>query len=137
MKRRTFLGVAGSGLTATAATRLLNAETTNASSSEENSLLDLERKWMDAMVQRDESVLTDLMADDFERVERPWPNISMYKKQWIGNSIRFYRVESFKFLDVNAKVGKNKAVISVSYRWRGADEERPFNETVTAEDTWE
>lgn len=137
MRRRTFLGVAGSALTATAASKFLAGETIKAMTSTESFVLELERKWMDAMVRRDEATLKDLMADDFKRIQKPWPNIGMYKPQWIGNVIRFYRIDSFKYLSMRVKSSEKNMVITLRYRWRGADGERPFNETVSAEDTWE
>src|SRR5262245_24874076 len=137
MKRRIFLEVAGTALTGTAANTLLRAKGKNSTSSAESLILDLERKWMDAMVRRDESTLKDIMAEDFKRIEKPWPNIAMYRPQWIGNTIRFHRVENFRFLSVEAKVSEKTDVVSVCYRWRSLDDERPFHETITAEDTWE
>lgn len=137
MRRRAFLRVAGSGLTATAVTKLLTCETASATTSVESLVMDLERKWMDAMVRRDEAALRSLMADDFKRIEKPWPNISVFKPQWVGNAVRWYRIELFKYLNSSVRVSGNTAVLSSRYRWRGALGEVPVNEIVTAEDTWE
>lgn len=137
MRRRTFLGVAGNALTAAAVAKLVAGETADAASSIESLVLGLERNWMDAMVQRDEPTLRSLMADDFKRVEKPWPNISMFKPQWIGNAIRWNRIELFQYLSMSVQVTGKTAVVSSSYRWRGGLGEVPINEIVTAEDTWE
>jgi len=144
MKRRTFLGAAGTVLTGTAAATLLCDHTINEAhgasaqrSSIENSVLELERKWMNAMVQRDEALLRRLMADDFKRIEKPWPNVSMFKAQWIGNAIRWNRIELFRYLNMSVQVSGKMALVSSSYRVRGALGEVPINEIVTAEDTWE
>jgi len=145
MKRRTFLGVAGAALTGAAAATLLSETTVNAvmanpprqSTAVENAILDLERKWMNAMVQRDQATLQSLMADDFKRIEKPWPNIPTFKPQWIGNAIRWNRIELFRYLSINVQVTGKTAVVASRYRLRGALGEVPINETVTAEDTWE
>lgn len=141
MKRRIFLGVAGTALAGTAAITLLPegpAKTVAAhGTSVENALLELERRWMEAMVQRDEATLRNLMADDFKRIEKPWPNVSMFKPQWIGNAVRWYRIEVFKPLSSSVRVSGNSAIVTSRYRWRGGLGEVPVNEIVTAEDTWE
>ena|ERR1700682_220043 len=137
MKRRTFLGVAGSGLTAAAVAKLLPTETAHAATSTESVVLDLERKWMDAMVQRDETTLRSLMADDFKRIEKPWPNIPMFKAQWLGNAIRWNQIELFRYLSISVQVSGKTAVVASRYRLRGALGEVPINEIVTAEDSWE
>jgi Domain of unknown function (DUF3471)/Domain of unknown function (DUF4440) len=139
MKRRTFLGVAGPALTGTVAATLL-AETTAgapASGANERAVLELEREWMGALVRRDQATLTRLMADDFKRIEAPSPNFSMPKRQWIGNAVGWYRIESFKLLSSSVRFEGQAAVVASRYRWRGALGEVPLNETVTAEDTWE
>jgi hypothetical protein len=143
MKRRTFLGVAGTALTATAAAGLFRPTAAAAAVSgaeqgrTENAVLELERTWMNAMVQRDEPTLRNLMADDFKRVEKPWPNISMFKPQWIGNAVRLTRIETFRHLTMSVRVSGNRAVVATRYRWRGVIAEVPINEIVTAQDTWE
>src|SRR5258708_14449871 len=115
MRRRTFLGVAGSALTATAVTKLLPGGTANASTAIESLLMDLERKWMNAMVQRDEPTLRSLMADDFKRIEKPWPNTPMFKPQWIGNAIRWNQIELFRYLSISVQVSGKSAVVSSCY----------------------
>jgi ketosteroid isomerase-like protein len=143
MKRRTFLGVAGTALTGTAAGSLLLAKAVKADataqrgSAAERAVLDLERQWMNATVQRDEPTLRSLMADDFKRMEKPWPNIPMFKPQWVGNAIRWNRVELFQYLNISVQVAGKTAVVTSRYRLRGATGEVPINEIVTAEDTWE
>jgi ketosteroid isomerase-like protein len=143
MKRRTFLGVAGTALTGTAAATLLPAKAVKAAATAErgnpaeSAVLDLERQWMNAMVQRDEATLRNLMADDFKRIEKPWPNIPMFKAQWIGNAIRWNRIELFRYLSMRVQVTGKTAVVASRYRWRGALGQVPINEIVTAEDSWE
>ena len=137
MRRRTFLGVAGTALTAAAASRLPLIETAKAATSPESFVLELERKWMDAMVGRDAATLKSLMADDFKRIEKPSPNIGMFKPQWIGNAVRIFHVETFKYLGLSASVSGTIATVNIRYRWRGFAEETPFNEIVAAEDRWE
>src|SRR5215813_14737824 len=114
MKRRIFLEVAGTALTGTAANTLLRAKGKNSTSSAESLILDLERKWMDAMVRRDESTLKDIMAEDFKRIEKPWPNIAMYRPQWIGNTIRFHRVVIFGTVSFEIYILSIHAVVSGS-----------------------
>jgi ketosteroid isomerase-like protein len=143
MKRRTFLGVAGTALTGTAAGSLLLAKAVKADATAqrgnaaERAVLDLERQWMNATVQRDEPTLRSLMADDFKRIEKPWANTPMFKPQWVGNAIRWNRVELFRYLNISVQVAGKTAVVTSRYRLRGATGEVPINEIVTAEDTWE
>jgi len=99
MKRRRFLGVAGPALTGTVAATLLPRAVEAGATPEgalEKAVLALERRWMEAMVHKDEATLRSLMAEDFKRVEKPWPNFGMAKPQWLGNAMRLYQIESFK-----------------------------------------
>jgi Domain of unknown function (DUF4440) len=144
MKRRAFLGVAGPALTGTVAATFLSEKARAASDDAappeaevEKTVLDLERTWMNAMVKRDEATLKSLMADDFKRVEEPWSNFSMRKPQWVGNALRWYRIESFRFLSSEVRISEQTAVVASRYRWRGVLGEVPLNEVVTSEDTWE
>ncbi len=146
MRRRTFLSITGTTLSGTAAVTLLldSAASAVAKTSKgkapaavENIILNLERQWMDAMVKRDEAALQSLMADDFKRVEKLWPNLPMYKAQWIGNAVRLTKIEQFKYLSMSVRVSGSTAVVSSQYRRRGALGDVPIKELVTAEDTWE
>jgi hypothetical protein len=61
----------------------------------------------------------------------------MTRAQWLGNALRWYRIESFRLLSSRARVAGDTAVVACRYRWRGALGSTPLYETVVAEDTWE
>ena len=138
MKRRSFLGVAGPALTGTvAATLVPHRAAAGTTAASEKALLDLDRKWMNAWVQRDEATLRSLTAEDFNRVQEPWPNFRMFKAQWLAIALHDYRIESFRFVSREVRLSGQTAVVASQYRWRGAMGEVPFHEAVTAEDSWE
>jgi hypothetical protein len=136
MRRRRFLEAAGCALTVAATNRVFSGAV-SASAESEKLILELERRWMDAAVQRDETTLKSLTADAFTRVDKTWPNVGMPKSQWIANTVRFDHVESFKYLNITGSVSGRTARVSIEYRQKGVSDQRPFNEIVTAEDTWE
>ena len=135
MKRRTFLEKTGSAL-ALAAAGIAGRRNASGRTPAERKVLALERDWLDAMVRRDEPTLQKLVAEDFQRIEKETPNISMYKPQWITNTVRWTKVDSFKYSGMHAEGAGRDIKVTVRYRWRGTLGETPFNETVTAVDTW-
>jgi hypothetical protein len=142
MKRRSFLGVAAPVLTGAVAAALLPPDPAEAAGAtgpfgiSEKAILALERQWMNALVQRDEATLNSLTADDFTRVEKPWPNFAMPRGQWLGNAIHAYRIESFRLQGSSVRFTEQTAVVATRYRWRGVLGDVPLNETVSVEDTW-
>jgi ketosteroid isomerase-like protein len=119
----------GSGARAAAGAEDTPAET-------EKRLRDLEQKWMDAMKSGDATSLKRFLAADFTLASGRATETLIDKKQYVAETLRDLKVETYSLEELRVRVYLDTAVVSGRYKQRATMANEDWSGDFVFTDVW-
>ncbi len=106
-------------------------------SNDEQQIIQLENKWMTAMMHKDSATCNNIMHPAFiiqgiNNLDRP----AVSRATWMNNTLHHLNVDSIHYFTIKVDVLENTAIARSQFYWSAAYDGNKFSDSVYIVDLW-
>jgi len=110
--------------------------TKSSNNKEEQQIIQLENKWMNAMMHKDSITLNQMMSPDMQLAGKQNFERTISRATWIMNTMHHLDVDSVNFTKIKVQVNDNVGIARSLFFWKGAFDKKQFADSVYLVDVW-
>ncbi len=108
----------------------------SSNNNQEQQIIQLENKWMNAMMHKDSITLDLIMVANFKLEGLQDLERTVSRATWMMNTMHYLYVGSINFMKIKVEVNNDAAITRASFFWKASFDKEPFTDTAYLVDIW-